>query len=239
MRSHSGKTPKNQSVSVANRFSGNNSNSTIAAKFADNLPFAIAQRQLEEPVQRVGGPEEEELLQGKFEPVQRVGGPEEEELLQGKFEPVQRMGSPEEEELLQGKFEPVQRVGGPEEEELLQGKFEPIQMKENKTGMPDHLKSGIESLSGIDMSDVQVHHNSAQPAQLNALAYAQGTDIHVAPGQEKHLAHEAWHVAQQKQGRVQPTMSLNGQNINDDIGLEQEADIMGEKALNTPENEPA
>lgn len=220
MRSHSGKTPKNQSVSVANRFSGNNSNSTIAAKFADNLPFAIAQRQLEEPVQRVGSPEEEELLQGKFEPVQRVGGPEEEELLQGKFEPVQR-------------------VGGPEEEELLQGKFEPIQMKENKTGMPDHLKSGIESLSGIDMSDVQVHHNSSQPAQLNALAYAQGTDIHVAPGQEKHLAHEAWHVAQQKQGRVQPTMSLNGQNINDDIGLEQEADIMGEKALNTPENEPA
>ena len=46
-------------------------------------------------------------------------------------------------------------------------------------------------------------------------------------------------MAQQKQGRVQPTMSLNGQNINDDIGLEQEADSMGEKALNIPENEPA
>ncbi len=219
MRSHSGKNPKNQSKAVANRFSGNNSNSTIAAKFADNRPLSIAQRQLQEPVQRAGGPEEEELLQGKFEPVQRVGGPEEEELLQGKFDPVQR-------------------VGGPEEEELLQGKFEPIQRKENNTGMPDHLKSGIESLSGIDMADVQVHHNSSQPAQLNALAYAQGTDIHIAPGQEKHLAHEAWHVAQQKQGRVQPTMSLNGQNINDDIGLEQEADIMGEKAQNAPETEP-
>ncbi len=108
---------------------------------------------------------------------------------------------------------------------------------EDKTGMPDHLKSGIESLSGIDMSDVQVHYNSAQPAQLNASAYAQGTDIHVAPGQEKHLAHEAWRVVQQKQGRVQPTMSLNGQNINDDIGLEQEADIMDEKAQNAEKNE--
>jgi hypothetical protein len=25
-------------------------------------------------------------------------------------------------------------------------------------------------------------------------------DIHIGPGQEKHLAHEAWHTVQQKQG---------------------------------------
>lgn len=35
--------------------------------------------------------------------------------------------------------------------------------------------------------------------------YSQGTDIHIGPGQEKHLPHEAWHVVQQKQGRVKPT----------------------------------
>ncbi|MEM7041075.1 MAG: DUF4157 domain-containing protein [Bacteroidota bacterium] len=35
-----------------------------------------------------------------------------------------------------------------------------------------------------------------------AHAYDQGTDIHIGPGQEKHLPHEAWHVVQQKQGRV-------------------------------------
>jgi len=46
------------------------------------------------------------------------------------------------------------------------------------------------------------------PAQLNALAYAQGSDIHVAPGQEKHLPHEAWHVVQQSKGRVKPTMQI-------------------------------
>ncbi|MEP5341105.1 MAG: DUF4157 domain-containing protein [Algibacter sp.] len=69
-----------------------------------------------------------------------------------------------------------------------------IQKKENNTGLPDNLKSGIENLSGYAMDDVKVHYNSDKPAQLNAHAYAQGTDIHVASGQEKHVPHEAWHV---------------------------------------------
>lgn len=107
-----------------------------------------------------------------------------------------------------------------------------IQKKENKTGLPDNLKSGVENLSGISLDDVKVHYNSDQPASLQAHAYAQGTDIHVAPGQEKHLPHEAWHVVQQKQGRVQPTKQLKGTtNINDDTGLEKEADVMGAKAM--------
>jgi len=102
----------------------------------------------------------------------------------------------------------------------------------NSTGLPDGLKSGIENLSGYAMDDVKVHRNSDKPAQLQAHAYAQGTDIHLGPGQEKHLPHEAWHVAQQKQGRVQATVQKKGGvNINDDAGLEREADIMGAKAL--------
>lgn len=51
----------------------------------------------------------------------------------------------------------------------------------NNTGMPDNLKSGIESLSGFSMDDVRVHYNSSKPATVQALAYTQGTDIHVAP----------------------------------------------------------
>jgi hypothetical protein len=109
---------------------------------------------------------------------------------------------------------------------------EPIQQKENKTGLPDNLKSGVENLSGHSLDDVKVHYGSSKPAELQAHAYAQGTDIHIAPGQEKHLPHEAWHVAQQKQGRVKPTRQLKGMtNINDDAGLEKEADVMGAKAL--------
>ncbi|WP_083867405.1 DUF4157 domain-containing protein [Fulvivirga imtechensis] len=117
-----------------------------------------------------------------------------------------------------------------------------LQKKENNTGLPDQLKSGIESLSGYAMDDVKVHYNSDKPSQLQAHAYAQGTEIHIAPGQEKHLPHEAWHVVQQKQGRVKPTTQLQGKiNVNDDAGLEKEADVMGRRALNAPtqENENA
>lgn len=123
----------------------------------------------------------------------------------------------------------------------LQGKFqsqESPQMQAvaseepNQTGLPYQLKAGIESLSGISMNHVRVHYNSSQPAQLNAMAYAQGNDIHVAPGQERHLPHEAWHVVQQAQGRVKATMQMKaGVAVNDDVGLEAEADVMGAKAM--------
>ena len=69
-------------------------------------------------------------------------------------------------------------------------RYRPIQKKENKTGLPDNLKSGIENLSGYSMNDVKVHYNSDKPAQLQAHAYAQGTDIHLGSGQEEHLPHE-------------------------------------------------
>jgi hypothetical protein len=109
----------------------------------------------------------------------------------------------------------------------------PIQKQANHTGLPDNLKTGVESLSGFSMDDVRVHYNSSKPAQMQALAYTQGTDIHVASGQEKHLSHEAWHVVQQKQGRVQPTFQMKGMcvGVNDDPGLEREASKMGMKAL--------
>jgi hypothetical protein len=103
--------------------------------------------------------------------------------------------------------------------------------KPKPTGLPDKLKAGIESLSGMSMDNVKVHHNSSQTAQLSALAYAQGSDIHVAAGQERHLPHEAWHVVQQAQGRLKPTMQMkDGTPINDDASLEREADAMGAKA---------
>ena len=78
--------------------------------------------------------------------------------------------------------------------------------------LPSGLKAGIENLSGMSLDGVRVHYNSPQPARLNPLAYAQGTNIHVAPGQDRHLAHEAWHVVQQRQGRV-------GDNVRTHIGL--------------------
>jgi hypothetical protein len=110
----------------------------------------------------------------------------------------------------------------------LQAKAKPPQ---NNTGMPDKLKAGIEQLSGMNLSGVRVHYNSSGPDQLNALAYTQGQDIHIAPGQEKHLPHEGWHAVQQMQGRVKPTIQAKGVAINDDQALEKEADTMGAMAL--------
>ena len=102
----------------------------------------------------------------------------------------------------------------------------------NNTGLPDNLKAGIESLSGMAMDHVRVHRNSDKPATVQAHAYAQGSDIHLGPGQEKNLPHEAWHVVQQAQGRVKPTMQMKGVAVNDDLSLEAEADVMGANALN-------
>src|SRR3569833_353796 len=105
-------------------------------------------------------------------------------------------------------------------------------MAPNRTGMPDNLKAGVEAMAGMSLDHVRVHRNSSKPAQLNAHAYAQGSDIHLAPGQDRHLPHEAWHVVQQAQGRVKPTMQMKGNvPVNDDAHLEHEADLMGAKAL--------
>mgnify|MGYP000713085608 FL=1 len=103
-------------------------------------------------------------------------------------------------------------------------------MKKNETGMSDHLKEGIEDLSGYSMDDMRAHYNSDKPATVQALAYTQGTDIHVAPGQEQHLPHEAWHVAQQMSGRVEPTTEVGGMPVNDNEDLEREADVMSARA---------
>lgn len=108
--------------------------------------------------------------------------------------------------------------------------FIPVQRK-NNTGLPDHLKTGMESLSNKNLDHVKVHYNSSKPAAVQAHAYAQGSNIHLGPGQEKHLPHELGHVVQQMEGRVKPTMKIGGTAINNDPSLEQEATHMGQRAI--------
>ena len=111
---------------------------------------------------------------------------------------------------------------------------------DNSKPLPEDLKEGVEQLSGQDMSDVKVNYNSNKPQQLDAHAYANGNEIEIAPGQEKHLPHEAWHVVQQKQNKVKPTdKTKSGELINDEQLLEDESDRMGNKALeySSPINE--
>jgi len=209
----------------------------------------------EESIQMMEMDEEDESLQmmemdEEEESIQMMEMDEEDESIQmmemdEEDESIQMMEMDEEDESIQmmemdEEDESIQMMEMDEEDESIQMKSDsdPVQREEapapkpNNTGLPDNLKNGIEQLGGYSMDDVQVHYNSDKPAQLHAHAYAQGTDIHVGPGQEKHLPHEAWHVVQQKQGRVRPTMQMKGGvDVNDDAGLENEADVMGGKAL--------
>ncbi|TCP40171.1 eCIS core domain-containing protein [Rhodovulum marinum] len=124
---------------------------------------------------------------------------------------------------LQAMADALQRT--PEEdEELLQGKAS------GASGLPTRLRAGVERLSGRDMRGVNVHYNSPRPAAVQAHAFARAADIHLPPGQERHLPHEAWHIVQQAEGRVAPTAEIAGQPVNDDAGLEREADAMGARA---------
>ncbi len=113
----------------------------------------------------------------------------------------------------------------------------PVQRSENKTGIPDRLKAGMEERHGANFSDVRVHAESAKAPEVGALAYTQGSNIHFAPGQfspdtakgKSLLGHELTHVVQQRQGRVQPTTEVAGMPVNDNPKLEQEADAFGKK----------
>ena len=186
-----------------------------------------------------------EELQGGAAPAQRA--PKKEKL-------AQKVGKPDEKKT-PGQLQADPKKKKPPTQRQVNKKEKPKQMKfadspavaqleeaaaTNRTGLPDQLKAGVESLSGLSLDDVKVHYNSGKPSQLNALAYAQGTDVHVGPGQEKHLPHEAWHIVQQKQGRVKPTIQMKvGVPVNDDPGLEKEADAMGAKALQRRKDEGA
>jgi hypothetical protein len=81
-------------------------------------------------------------------------------------------------------------------------------IQHNASGLPDSLKSGMEALTGADLSNVRVHRNSHAPAAIGVQSYSNGLDIYLKPGEEKLLAHELTHVVQQSQGRTQPTTSM-------------------------------
>lgn len=136
---------------------------------------------------------------------------------------------------IQSKQTPVQSAQG--QKPPIQAKQKPIQ-RQQKTAHSNNsrldesqIKANVSALTGTDVSDAQVTYNSGKPAQLQAEATAQGSEVHLAPGKEQHLGHELTHIAQQKQGRVQTTVQANnGVGINNDPRLEKEADDIGAKA---------
>lgn len=118
-------------------------------------------------------------------------------------------------------YEPLKKK---KEKEIDLSEKKQKQPSPNFTGIPQTMKEGFEDLSGFSFHDVRVHYNSNKPLIMQALAYTQGNQVYMAPGQQRYLPHELGHVVQQKQGRVYPTNKIQGKAINDTPELEREAD---------------
>lgn len=110
-----------------------------------------------------------------------------------------------------------------------------------KTGnLPDHIQAKMERSFGQDFSDVEIHKNSDDAKELNALAFTQGNHIHFKSGEfdafsqkgQELIAHELSHVVQQRKGIVTGTHKENGYSVNTDETLEKEADMTGRGAVN-------
>ncbi|MFC5741469.1 eCIS core domain-containing protein [Dyella tabacisoli] len=109
------------------------------------------------------------------------------------------------------------------------------------TGIPRNLRAKMEYALDADFSDVRLHANSTRASHLQAEAFTEGRDIHMAPGYwapdtskgQQLLGHELGHVLQQRSGRVSATSQLGGSGLNNDPALEREADAFGRRAINT------
>lgn len=103
--------------------------------------------------------------------------------------------------------------------------------------LPANVAGKMSSAFGADLSSVRVHEGDHVSA-MGAQAYAQGADIHFAPGQyqpesqhgQELIGHELAHVVQQSQGRVAATTQFKGVDVNNDASLEHEADDWGARA---------
>ncbi len=109
----------------------------------------------------------------------------------------------------------------------------------NKGGdMPAKVQSKMENSLEEDFSNVTIHKNSESATAMGAQAYAQGNNVHFAPGKynpettkgQELLGHELTHVKQQRAGKVKPTKQTERFALNDDQGLENEAEKMGAQA---------
>jgi hypothetical protein len=232
MNTHAVKTQENKSQSVANEVFQKQNGDESTFQSVDNRPEFVAQRKLQEMANN-------SLQVSRLRAFQDMANnsPQVSQL-----RAFQNMANNSQQVKRAAQLQSIADNHSAQQQQLIQKKAEAATpaaevptsetVGKNITGLPDNLKKGMENLSRISLDDVKVHRNSDKPAQLQAHAYAQGTDIHLGPGQERHLPHEAWHVVQQKQGRVRPTMQMKGKvNVNNNEGLEKEADVMGEKAM--------
>ena len=106
-------------------------------------------------------------------------------------------------------------------------------LKENGSGeSANHIARSGSAQNSVAPRFNDSPHMIAQRQKLQSLfggaAQLQEAEDEMLQGKFKVV--EARHVEQQAQGRVKPTLQAKGVPVNDDVGLEQEADVMGERA---------
>ncbi len=113
---------------------------------------------------------------------------------------------------------------------------QPIQSNKSETQKPGPIGQ-LEAQFGADFSNVKIYEGSGEAESLQAKAFARGNEIHFASGMydpnsksgQELLGHEAAHVVQQRQGRVQADAQRKGVKTNENSGLESEADQAGQE----------
>ena len=109
---------------------------------------------------------------------------------------------------------------------------------DSRRDLPAPVRARMGQSLGHDLAGVRVFEGP-EASRAGAQAFARGDEIHFAPGQYdpgsrsglELIGHELAHVTQQAQGRVGATTMLGkGLAVNDDPGLEREADLRGAAA---------
>jgi hypothetical protein len=75
--------------------------------------------------------------------------------------------------------------------------------------LPEEVQTKMENSFGQNFSNVNIHKDSSSAKDINAKAYAQGTDIHFAPGEynphskegQELIGHELTHVCSRDRGK--------------------------------------
>lgn len=123
------------------------------------------------------------------------------------------------------------------------GKVDTPPERESDTGIPGPVLAKMEHAFQTDFSAVRVHADSSHAESMGALAYARGNDIHFAPGKynpgtregQELLGHELAHVHENRKSPAGVTRWLKGgEPVNDNPGLERNADRLGRRAAQFP-----
>ncbi len=110
--------------------------------------------------------------------------------------------------------------------------------------LPTDFQTSMENYYKQDFSNVEIHKNSQEASNLNALAFTQGNSIHFKNGEfdtsthkgKELIAHELSHVVQQRKGDVSATHKEGDFFVNDDASLEEKADVDAKGALNNQQS---